>query len=80
MKVAIEEGLTNYRDYLEQKGYQVLDMEAADKEADCLVVSGLDTNKLGIQDVEEDTDKPIVSVKGKDVEEVIAQLEKYGNL
>ena len=80
MKVAIEEGLTAYKDYLEQKGYQVLDMEVADKEADCLVVSGLDTNQLGIQNVETGTEKPVISVKGKDREEVATQLEKYSRL
>lgn len=51
--VAIQKDLTPIKSYLEQKGYNVCEFEGspenAAKDADAIVVTGLDNNVMGIE-------------------------------
>lgn len=75
MKIGIEKSLHNIREYLEQNNQQVslLDENTALKKFDAIVVSGMDSNFLGMHDTSAKT--PVVSADGKTAEEVYREIQ-----
>lgn len=79
-KIAIEPKLTPVKEYLTKKGYQVESINLSDKPSknlesyDAIVVTGLNSNTLGIQDTE--TKAVVINADGLTPEEVAKELER----
>lgn len=80
MEIGIERSLTNVKSLLEQNNYNVVEMDnsntdtkKAQKKFDAIIVSGLDSNFLGIQDTLSNT--PVITANGKTAEEVYTELK-----
>lgn len=73
MRVAIEEGLEDVRQAIEDAGWEVVDLEeAALDEIDAVVCTGMDDDVLG--DETTSTDVPVISADGLSAEEVVRRL------
>lgn len=75
-KIGVEETLTDVRNALEEKGYEVMTLEReADADGcDCCVISGQDENVMGIQDVE--TQGPVIDARGMSAKDVCEEVEQ----
>ncbi len=76
-KVAVERSLQNVKDYLTQSGYQVEALEDKRYQLDsfdAVVVSGQDTNFLGMQETW--VKKSVISAHGRTAEEVKKELDQ----
>lgn len=74
-KVAIEKSLGNLRNYLQEKGFTVTDLDSAKNNLDgydAVIISGQDSNFMGIHDTS--TKAPVINARGMDVEDVYNQL------
>lgn len=82
LTIAIEPGLTPYRQYLEEKGYRVVDLdETTLGQADAMVVSGVNHRFMGINDI--DTQRRLVLAEGltpSEVEGRIRFLERVDHM
>ena len=78
--IAVDDGLTPVKNFLAAKGCQVIDVEAAkQQQVSAIILSGMDENFLGIQDVI--IDAPVITAKGMSPEQVwnsILEKEKQG--
>ncbi|MFO1443785.1 YkuS family protein [Bacillus sp. Bva_UNVM-123] len=77
-KVAVEQSLSNVSEALRDKGFEVIDIKSsADVETtncSAYVVSGLDSNIMGIQEVS--TNAPIIEASGMSADEVCQEVEQ----
>ncbi|MCG8640957.1 MAG: YkuS family protein [Desulfobacterales bacterium] len=73
-RIVVDDELGNIKSTLKEKGFTVLGMNELDKNPDVVIVSGMEKNVMGIQDIQ--TDVPIISVLGMDEDEVIKELYK----
>lgn len=76
--VAVEAGLTPVSEYLRQQGLQVVDMGNAEQPvrgAAVMVISGVDKNVMGMQDVVQDI--PVISAEGMSPEQVYQQIKSH---
>jgi hypothetical protein len=77
MKIAIEPALTDVKDYLTGKGYEVECLNSNERfdlnTYDAIVVTGLNTNLLGINDTE--TKAIVVNADGLTPPEVEKQID-----
>jgi galactitol-specific phosphotransferase system IIB component len=77
-KIAIEPALTNVRNYLTENGFDVVTMTGQSSNAlrnyDAIVVTGLSTNLLGIEDTE--TKAVVINADGLSPEEVADRLNE----
>ena len=71
-RIAVEDGLSHIKEYLQQKGYKVVNMKAIE-DADAAVISGGDKNFMNMQNVV--IDAPVISAQGLSPEDVLKQLE-----
>ncbi|ADD02069.1 MULTISPECIES: YkuS family protein [Thermoanaerobacter] len=80
-RIAVESQLSNIKDYLKQKGYEVVELKETLSEKndlnayDAIVITGQSRNMLGIDDVL--TNIPVIDATGMtpfDVEESIKRL------
>lgn len=74
-KVAVEKSLQNVKNYLNNKGFDVSDLESGTtnlKNFDAIVVSGQNSNLLGMHDTS--TKASVINAKGMTVEDVYKQL------
>lgn len=73
--IAVESTLSNICIALETEGYEVvtLKLEEVD-DVDAIVVSGLDSNFLNMQETV--TEVPVINAAGKTTQEVLEELEK----
>lgn len=68
-RVAVENSLGSVKEYLQNKGVEVISLEAGQKaNYDCCVISGQDKDVMGIADVT--TKAPVVNAEGMTEEEV----------
>ncbi len=77
-KIAVERGLDPVKSYLEQQGFQVVDMEneaSSAKDASVICVTGADKNLMGMQDVV--VNVPVVSCEGLSPEQVLERVREY---
>ena len=74
-KIGVEQSLTNIQSALREKGYDVVSLQNASdaQNCDCCVVTGLDTNVMGIQDTT--TKASIIEANGLSADEVITEIE-----
>ncbi len=73
MRVAIEEGLEDVRQAIEDAGWEAIDLEeAALDEVDAVVCTGMDDDLLG--DETTSTEVPVISADGLTAEEVVRRL------
>ncbi|WP_339163390.1 YkuS family protein [Siminovitchia sp. FSL W7-1587] len=75
MRIGVEEGLTNVTEALQQKGYEVVSLSNATDldECDCCVVTGMDSNIMGMQTTT--TKVPVIEASGLSAEEVCKEVE-----
>jgi galactitol-specific phosphotransferase system IIB component len=79
MKIGIERSLKNIKEYLEQNNIQAVMMDDPNndnkgtlKKYDAIVISGQDTNFLGMQDTT--TKTQVINAEGKTAEEVYREI------
>jgi len=70
--IAVEDTLTNVREFLKSNGYRVVRL-AGRQEADAYVVNGMDNNLMGMQD--RSTKAPVIDASGKTPEQVLNSLQ-----
>lgn len=75
-KIGVEPSLTNVSEALRQKGYDVVQLkqESDAKDCSCCVISGLDSNVMGMQDVS--TPGSVIEANGLSADEVCRQVEE----
>ncbi|MFJ7679536.1 YkuS family protein [Peribacillus sp. NPDC097264] len=78
-KIGVEESLTNIQEALRDKGFDVVEIkqEADAKNLDCCVVTGLETNVMGISDTS--IKASIIDADGLTADEVCRQVENKMN-
>ncbi|MFB6497648.1 YkuS family protein [Bacillus haynesii] len=75
-KIGIEQSLSDVEAALKEKGYEVVTMKTEDdaKGCDCCVVTGLDTDMLGISDTI--TGASVIQATGLTADEICQQVEQ----
>ncbi len=74
--IAVEEGLTPITLLLKREGYDVIDMQGERwRKADAIVVSGMDSDFMNVQDAE--TLTPVIEAAGKTPEEVLQDVRAH---
>jgi hypothetical protein len=75
-KVGVEESLTNVQQALREKGYDVVELkqESDAKGCECCVVTGLDSNVMGMQDTS--TKGSVIDANGMSADEVCQEVEE----
>ncbi|KAA6453056.1 YkuS family protein [Bacillus swezeyi] len=75
-KIGIEQSLSDVEAALKEKGYEVVLMKTEDdaKGCDCCVVTGLDTDMLGISDTM--TGASVIQATGMTADEICQQVEQ----
>ncbi|MDO7488560.1 YkuS family protein [Peribacillus sp. NPDC096622] len=78
-KIGVEESLTNIQEALREKGFDVVEIkqEADAKNVDCCVVTGLDSNVMGISDTS--LKASIIEANGLTADEVCREVENKVN-
>ncbi|MBE3582596.1 MAG: YkuS family protein [Limnochordaceae bacterium] len=71
-RVALDDKLEYLRRSLQQNGYQVVGLTDGLRTADAVVISGMNRNLTGAQDIR--VDAPVVDADGKTPDEVLAAL------
>ncbi|MDI7246408.1 MAG: YkuS family protein [Bacillota bacterium] len=72
--IAVSDALSDYREMLEEEGYQVVSLDEGLDVADAVLVSGMDVDHSGISAI--DTEAPVFDVTGKHPAVVLRDLEK----
>jgi hypothetical protein len=74
-KVGVEASLTNIQEALREKGYDVVELkqESDAQDCSCCVITGLDSNVMGMQDTV--TRGSVIEANGLTAEEVCQQVE-----
>ena len=74
-KIGVEQSLTNVQQVLREKGHDVIELkqESDANGCDCCVVTGLDSNVMGMQNVA--TQGSVIEASGLTAEEVCQQVE-----
>ncbi|RSD26171.1 YkuS family protein [Mesobacillus subterraneus] len=75
-RVGVEQALSNISEALRQKGYDVVELrqESDAQGCDFCVISGMDSNVMGMQDVV--TQGSVIEANGLSADEVIRQLDQ----
>lgn len=75
-RIGVEQSLTNVQEALRQRGHEVVPLKGENdaNDCDCCVVTGLDSNVMGMQDVV--TQGSVIEAKGLSAEEVCQQVEE----
>lgn len=76
MKVAVENSLSHLTQALQNSGCEVVSIDSA-ASADCCVVSGQNSNVMGIADTS--TKASIINADGLTDDEVVAQVKQRAN-
>ncbi|WP_428908462.1 YkuS family protein [Niallia sp. Krafla_26] len=77
-KIAVEDSLTNVQQALREKGYDVVELSGENvQNCDCCVVSGLDTDVMGMQDAL--TKGSVIEATGLSADEVVKRIENKMN-
>ncbi|USK72923.1 YkuS family protein [Peribacillus frigoritolerans] len=78
-RIGVEESLTNIQEALREKGFDVVEIkqEADVKNVDCCVVTGLESNVMGISDTS--LKASIIEASGLTADEVCREVENKVN-
>ncbi len=76
-RVIVEDELGNIKSALQEKGFEVLGMNALSQNPDAVIVSGMDDNLMGMQDIQ--VDAPIISARNLDANQIIDELNRRMN-
>jgi hypothetical protein len=77
-KIAVEDSLSQVKDELSNRGFQVVTMDSSNAaECDCCVVSGQDSNVMGI--AETITKAPVINAQGLSANEIVDQVQQRVN-
>jgi glutamine amidotransferase PdxT len=73
-KVGVEGSLTDIQQALREKGYDVVELkqESDAQNCDCCVITGLDSNVMGMADTS--TKGPVIEANGMSADEVCQQV------
>jgi Uncharacterised protein family (UPF0180) len=71
VKVAVEQGLSDIQQALQENGHEVVSMENL-KNASCCVISGQDHNMMGMSDIF--TQAPVINADGMSAQEVVQEV------
>jgi hypothetical protein len=69
--IAVEDGLSNIKNALERVGYKVVSPSAGGK-IDATIVTGMDDNVMGMQDIKEKS--IVLEAAGKTANQIIDEL------
>ncbi len=74
-KIGVEESLTNVQEALRNKGYDVIPLhnESDVQNIDCCVVTGMNSNLMGIQTTS--MEGPVIEASGLSADEVCQAVE-----
>ncbi|MCH1623955.1 YkuS family protein [Fredinandcohnia quinoae] len=74
-KIGVEGSLTNVQQALQEKGYEVVQLRQENdaKNCDCCVVTGLDSNVMGIADTS--TQGSVIEANGLSADQVCQEVE-----
>jgi glutamine amidotransferase PdxT len=74
-RIGVEESLTNIQEALRARGHEVVPLKQEEdaKGCDCCVLTGLDSNVMGMQDSV--IQGPVIEANGLTAEEVCKQVE-----
>lgn len=73
--IAVDDKLGNVKRALEAEGYQIKGLTDGLQGVMAVVVSGLDDNFLGHQDIK--TEAPVIDASGRDVADIVAIVNRY---
>ncbi len=75
-KIGVEQSLTNIQQALREKGYDVVELrqETDAKGCSCCVVTGLDSNVMGIETIT--SNGSVIEASGLSADEVCKQVEQ----
>ncbi|WP_449622375.1 YkuS family protein [Robertmurraya sp. Marseille-Q9965] len=75
-KIGVEDSLTNVQEALRQKGHDVvqLSQESDARGCDCCVVTGIDSNVMGMHDTT--IAGPVIEANGLSADEVCQKVEQ----
>ena len=79
-RIAIENTLGNLREFLTDKGYEIVQLDPHTqtgielRNCDAIVISGTDDNLMGMTTIK--TDSPVIDGKGMTPEQVLGRLEE----
>ena len=75
-QIGVEQSLSNVKEALQQKGYNVVELKNEDdaKSCDMAVISGQDKDVMGIADVV--TENSVINAAGATAEEVCNMIEE----
>ncbi|GIN21300.1 YkuS family protein [Siminovitchia fordii] len=76
MRIGVEEGLTNVSQALQEKGYQVISLSGTSdlNNVDCCVVTGMDSNIMGIETTS--TQVPVIEANGLSADEICQKVDQ----
>ncbi|RDU36507.1 hypothetical protein DRW41_13335 [Neobacillus piezotolerans] len=74
-KIGVEQSLGNVQQALRERGYDVVELKQESDAADCecCVITGLDSNIMGMQDTV--TKAPVIEANGLSADEVCSLVE-----
>ncbi|MCR8848878.1 uncharacterized protein UPF0180 [Bacillus sp. V-88] len=75
MRIGVEQSLTNVVEALRAQGHEVVELkqESDANGCDCCVVTGMDTNVMGIQNVA--TQGPVIEASGLSADQICQEVE-----
>ena len=79
-RIAVESTIGNLRDYLTEKGYEIVQLDPHTqtgielKNCDAIVITGQDENIMGLTTIK--TEAPVIDVTGMTPEQVLNRIEQ----
>lgn len=74
-KIGVEHSLTDVQQALQQKGHQIIQLHSEQdaQGCDCCIITGMDSNVMGMSD--RSIDGPVIETSGLTAEEICQQVE-----
>lgn len=74
-KIGVEHSLTDVQQALQQKGHQIIQLHSEQdaQGCDCCIITGMDSNVMGMSD--RSIDGPVIEASGLTAEEICRQVE-----
>lgn len=76
-RICVADELGNIKAVLRDQGYEVLGMNGVNQKPDAVIVSGLDDNVMGMEDM--CVNAPVISAHGLSADEVVEELKQRMN-